>query len=579
MELEATAPTSGGKPDGSPYLRDILASIVVFLVALPLCMGIAMASGMPAANGIVTGIVGGLIVSTIGGCPLQVSGPAAGLAVIVFELIEQHGLEKLAVIIVIAGAIQLVCGLAGLAQWFRAVPPSVIHGMLSGIGLLIAASQFHVMVDDKPRASGVANLLSIPESVYKGLFGAPGSSHQEAAALGVLTIAILVLWQQFASPKLKMLPGALVAIVIATATSVWLHAPVKCVNLPNSLLDALHIIPGSALGSFLDRGLWLEGLTVAFIASAETLLTAAALDKMHSGPRTKYDRELCAQGVGNIICGFVGALPMTGVMVRSGVNVTAGARSRLSGIMHGVWLLTFVSLLPSLVRLIPTSALAALLVFTGYKLINWKIVKELKKFGRTEVAIWAATIIAMVGVDLLTGIVVGVVLTIVKLLYTFSHLEIKVADNHETNRTDIWLKGSATFLSLPRFADALESVRPDCDLHIHLEALDYIDHACLDLLMGWDKQHQNKGGNMVIDWSTLGAVFKDRRRRSRAGSATREFRKSLADRDKGKERPVDKEAYTTKVTDELPTKLTEEMRKKYASTNDESSTQIKRHDQ
>ena len=192
----------------SEWTKDFLASIVVFLVALPLCMGIAIASGVPPALGLITGIVGGLVVGFLAGSPLQVSGPAAGLAVVVYQAVQDHGLAALGVIILGAGAIQLAAGLLKIGQWFRAISPSVIHGMLAGIGVLIFCSQFHVMVDDAPRANGIQNLISIPESIYKGLFPFDGSTHHIAAAIGLLTIVSLLAWNRFKPAQLRMVPAA-----------------------------------------------------------------------------------------------------------------------------------------------------------------------------------------------------------------------------------------------------------------------------------------------------------------------------------------------------------------------------------
>ncbi len=177
---------------------DLFSSIVVFFVALPLCMGIAIASGAPPATGIITGIIGGLVVGFLSGCPLQVSGPAAGLIVIVFEYIQTYGMEKLGVIIILAGVHQMVAAWLQLGQWFRAVSPAVIHGMLGGIGLLILSSQFHIMIDDAPRATGLENLLSIPEGIVKAVLPTEGGpAHQEAAAIGVLTILTIILWNKY----------------------------------------------------------------------------------------------------------------------------------------------------------------------------------------------------------------------------------------------------------------------------------------------------------------------------------------------------------------------------------------------
>lgn len=519
------------KPLFAHFGNDFLASVVVFIVALPLCMGIAIASGVDPAKGIITGVVGGLVVSILGGSQLQVSGPAAGLAVIVLELIREHGIEKLGVIIFLAGLIQIVAGLSRFAPWFRAVPPAVIHGMLSGIGLLILAAQFHVMVDDTPKGSGINNLLSMPMSVYKGLNWTAhdgDSTHHIAAAIGVLTIVILALWQRFAVGRMKVLPGSLVAVVVATCVASFLHLTVRYVTIPSNLFAAMALPTPTAMVSIFNWEIFFDALAIAFIAAAETLLTCSALDKMHSGQRTNYDRELVGQGVGNALCGLIGGLPLTGVMVRSGVNLNAGGRTRASAFMHGLWILIFVALFPNILELIPTSALAALLVFTGYKMINWKVFKEIKKYGRSEAAIYVTTIVLIVGVDLLTGVIAGVLFSIAKLLYIFSRLDIKITEHPERNRTDVSLKGAATFLSLPRIAEAIESVKPTTELHVHLEDVEYIDHACLDTMMGWDKQHRAQGGTLVMDWGTLGTVFKERRGGNRE-LATLEFRPVHAD--------------------------------------------------
>ncbi len=509
------------------FSKDFLASVVVFIVALPLCMGIAIASGVDPAKGIITGIIGGLVVSAIGGSPLQVSGPAAGLAVLVLELIREYGIEKLGLIVFLAGLIQVAAGLSRFAPWFRAVPPAVIHGMLSGIGLLIMAAQFHVMVDDTPKGSGLQNIMSIPMAVYKGLNWVGGESadttHHTAAILGVLTITLLALWQRFARGKMRVLPGSLVAVITTTAVAYCFHMVVHYVSIPNNLLGAITPPKPADFSWLLSWNVFFDALAIAFIATAETLLTCSAIDKIHTGPRTNFDRELIGQGVGNTLCGLVGGLPLTGVMVRSGVNVNAGAKTRMSAWMHGLWILIFVAAFPHMLELIPTSALAALLVFTGFKMINFKIIDELKVYGRTEAAIYVITIILIVCVDLLTGVIAGVILSVAKLLYIFSRLDIKITVSPHGNRTDVSLNGAATFLSLPRIAEAIESVRPDTELHVHLEDLQYIDHACLDTMMGWDKQHRSTGGTLVMDWGTLGTVFKERRGGDRE-LATREFR-------------------------------------------------------
>ncbi|MBZ0185058.1 MAG: SulP family inorganic anion transporter [Candidatus Obscuribacterales bacterium] len=499
------------------FPKDFLASIVVFLIALPLCMGVAIASGVPPAAGLITGIVGGFIVGTIAGCPLQVSGPAAGLTVLVWEIVQEHGFEMLGVIVLLAGLIQLVAGLLKLGQWFRAVSPAVINGMLSGIGVLIFASQFHVMLDDKPKGSGILNLLSIPQALFDCVNYISTDNSHIAGAIGLLTIFLLIVWGKVTSKKLNLIPAALVAVVVATVVTMVLKLEINTVAVPDSLLAAIQFPKVEAFGRMFELKIFLEALGLAIIASAETLLTATAVDKMHRGQRTRYDRELTGQGIGNVICGVLGALPLTGVIVRSSANVQAGAVTRGSTIMHGAWLFLFVACLPFVLRLIPTACLAAFLVYTGYKLFNFKVIKTLQPCGKSEVAIYLITLLTIVSTDLLTGVAVGMALTTAKLLYLFSHLDI-LMKTPNPNQTVIYLRGAATFLSLPKLANTLEMVPVNTELHVHFEDLDYIDHACLDLLMDWDVQHRAQGGSLVIDWGTLGAMFRERRSSRRRDS-------------------------------------------------------------
>lgn len=505
--------TTANEAAGSASIwgKDLLASIVVFLVALPLCMGIAIASNMPPAAGLVTGIIGGLIVGFLAGSPLQVSGPAAGLAVLVWQLVEKHGAEMLGVIVLFAGLLQLIAGVLKLGQWFRAVSPAVIHGMLAGIGILIFVSQFHVMLDGRPIGTGIENLLGIPKAIIDAV--RLGDHHLTAGELGVATIAVIFGWSSLAPKSLKVLPAPLVGVVFAMlAAAIFGLDDIKYVEVPNDVLGAaFNNLPTlDKLWRITEPAILIGAVSIAFIASAETLLCATAVDQMHSGPRTRYDKELSAQGVGNAICGALGALPMTGVIVRSGANVEAGAQTRASAILHGLWLLIFVALLPWTLGYIPLSALAAVLVFTGYKLAYPKILPTLMKYGWGEVLIYAATIIMIVLTDLLTGVLTGLGMSLVKLLYSFSHLDIIKEETPAENRIDMRLKGSATLIRLPQLAAELETLKPNSHVRVHIEDLDYIDHACIDLLSSWDKQHRATGGSLEIQWEGLAQKYQAR---------------------------------------------------------------------
>lgn len=485
------------------FSQDVLASFVVFLVALPLCMGIAIASGAPPAAGLITGIIGGIVVGLMSGCPLQVSGPAAGLAVLVYDLIQKHGLVMLGPIVLLAGLMQLAAGVLKVGQLFRAISPAVVYGMLAGIGVLIFGAQFHVMVDDAPRKSGWENLLAIPEAVYKGIFPVDGSAHHIAAVIGLITIGVLLLWTHFAPKKIKWVPGALVGVFVATALAQIVKAPISYVKIPDSLLGELQLPTLDVLSRMGDWQLLAAAATLAFVASAETLLSATAVDQMHDGPRTNYDREMMSQGVGNLLCGAVGALPMTGVIVRSATNVAAGAKTRWSAVLHGVWLLVLVAAAPMLLRMVPTASLAAVLVYTGYKLVNPANIKRLLHLGGMPVAIYAVTVFMIVATDLLTGIISGLLLSLASVVYGLTHLAIKVRPRRDMPRIDVHLNGAATFIRMPKLIDTLDSLPLDQEVHVHIRDLAYIDHACVEAISNWEKQRKDRGAHSVVEWDEL----------------------------------------------------------------------------
>lgn len=492
-----------GKPNPGSLTNDFLASFVVFLVALPLCMGIAIASGVSPALGLVTGMVGGIMVGTISGSPFQVSGPAAGLAVLVAELVRDYGIEMLGPVLLLAGLIQFLAGKFKLGQLFRAMSPAVIYGMLSGIGILIFASQFHVMIDDKPRTHGIENLLSIPAAIHKAFFSVDTSNHRTAALTGILTIIILVLWDKLKPQRLRLLPGALIAVITTTTIAAVMQLPIQYVDVPANLWQTIHLPAPTDLFNLVQAPLLLEAIAIALIASAESLLSAAAVDRLHQGRRTDFDRELAAQGIGNMICGGLGALPMTGVIVRSSVNVEAGAKTRLSAILHGLWLLLLVIAAPVLLRMIPTSSLAAILVFTGYKLIEVEHIRHLRQYGRFTLLIFSATVLGIVVTDLLTGVLIGIVLTAIFVIYRVSRLQIYLNRDDSSQRVDIYLEGAATFIRLPQLASTLEQIPPGTELHVHLDKLAYIDHTCLDLFSAWAKQQEQLGSKLIMQWDGL----------------------------------------------------------------------------
>jgi MFS superfamily sulfate permease-like transporter len=296
-----------------------------------------------------------------------------------------------------------------------------------------------------------------------------------------------------------------VGIMAASGIAAVFQLPVQFVSVPENLLETVSLPHAGMLNIFTSPTIWISALALAFIASAETLLSAAAVDRLQTLYRTNYDRELSAQGLGNMLCGLLGALPMTGVIVRSSTNVQAGATSRKSTILHGIYLLAFVMLLPDVLRKIPTSALGAILVFTGYKLVDLKNVERLRSYGRWPVAIYAVTVIGIVCTDLLTGVIAGVILSVIKLVYHVTHLEITT--RIEGSRVHMELIGAATFVKLPKLAYALESLSNGSEVHLDIHRVAYIDHACLDLIHSWKQQFETQGGTVIVEWEDVESRF------------------------------------------------------------------------
>lgn len=431
------------------YWTDLGASVVVFLVALPLCVGVAVASGVPAELGIVTGVVGGIVVGLLPGSTMQVSGPAAGLTVLVADAVGRHGLQALGVIVLGAGLMQVVLGLARCGRWFRAISPSVVQGMLAGIGLVLIFGQLR-------------HLLVSPI----------------ALALGLLTVLIMLLWQR---TPLRVVPGILVGVVVCTALAAVFESSVDRITVGTLSAD-VHLPDFSVL----NTGIVGTAVVFALVASAESMFSAAAVDRMHSGPRTRYNKELVAQGVGNTICGLLGALPMTAVIVRSAANVSAGARTKASRVLHGVWLLLFVVLLPGLLTLIPVAVLAAVLVHAGWKLLGLREVVKLWRTDRAESFVFVLTAGLIVATDLLTGTVAGLLAAVVKTAWDVSRLQVTVTPE------GVALRGNATFLRLPVLLDELDRVDRE-HVRMDLSGVRHLDQACGQAIDQWVDESRKAG--------------------------------------------------------------------------------------
>lgn len=474
------------------YKKDFLASIVVFLVALPLCMGIAIASGVPVAYGVLSGIIGGLVVGFLTGSPLQVSGPAAGLIVIVYDIVQSHGLKGLGIVTFIAGAIQFIMALFKLGPYFRAISPAVINGMLSGIGVIILASQFHVMFDATPASGPIENILKMPETLSSALL-------KPVALISLFSLLLIVGWNHFKLKYKWITPGALIGIIGATLAVYFSQVEVNKVSIEGNFLES---IKGYLLINNLGELSWelfLLAIPLALVATTETLLCTNAIEKMAPHAPVNYNKELYAQGVGNMLCGFFAALPMTGVIVRSAANVEANAETQASSILHGLWLLLMVTFFGNLLGLVPTAALATILLLTGIKLVNWAGLKKTFYADRLDFGIWVVTMASIVGINLLAGIGIGFFLSLLKLLYSIHPIEIKALPSEDLNESNIQISGKASFLALPEISKKIEqNISGKSHIKIHTNHLIYQDAAFIEYIENLKLTQSHKGIEVSI---------------------------------------------------------------------------------
>lgn len=393
-----------------PSKKDVVASLGVFTIAVPLSLGIALASGVPASAAIIAAIIGGLIVGYLSGAPLVVSGPAAGLAALVLQYVQQFGLIGLAVITMMAGVIQILMGAAKMGRLFNLVPKSVLQGMLAAIGVIIALGQVHVLMGGAVPSSVASAIATMPDALI-AVFNSPAGII--ITTLGLAAIAIQLIWPKVAG-KFSWLPGALPAVIAVTLISLmWEGVP--RVEFDSIVQDAKASIAGLFTGNLTWQLIGLcaiPAIGLAVVASAETLLTARAIDTLAAArgidSKARLDTEMMAQGVGNLVSGACGGMPMTGVIVRSAANVNFGGETRWSTVLHGLWLLIAAVALPFVVTAIPLTALAAVLVLTGFKLLNPPMIVKMFKEERREAALWMVTFGAILATDLLKGLAIAI---------------------------------------------------------------------------------------------------------------------------------------------------------------------------
>ncbi len=490
--------------------KDIPAGLVVFLVALPLCLGIALASSAPLFSGLIAGMVGGVVIASLSNSALSVSGPAAGLAALVAGAITAIGNFPLFLCaVLVAGIIQVLLGLAKLGGIANYIPSSVIKGMLTSIGILIIAKQLpHAFGYDKDEKGNLTELIEYGSEDMHELLQPLQHIEVGVAIICIISIAIILLWDKpFIKKRLPFVPGALVAVVAATLVNqLWVSSGSKLaigsehlVQIPvaNNAAEFFGFFTLPDFNGFLDGKVIMYGVFIAVIASLETLLSIEAVDNIDPERRvTNTNRELFAQGVGNAVSGLIGGLPITSVIVRSSANVNAGAKSKMSAILHGMLLLVCVIFIPSLLNKIPLSALAAILLLTGYKLAKPSFFKLMFSNGKYQFIPFVVTVMVIIAIDLFKvlpglsgkGLIIGVFAGIVAAIGALLHGNLKNSyyfhkeNHHQGDVVTIRLSEEVSFLNKGAIRQTLDHLPANTAVIIDASNTHYIDFDVLELV-------------------------------------------------------------------------------------------------
>lgn len=499
------------------HKRDFVAGLIVFLIALPLCLGIAQASHAPLFAGLVAGIVGGIVVGFFSGSHLSVSGPAAGLTAIVLAAIGELGAFNIFLCaVIVGGAVQLLLGFLKAGGIANFIPSSVIEGMLAGIGLTIIIKQLPDAAGFSTQATATMN--DADDGFVMGFIGNALQHVQPAAiVISLLGIGILILWQTKWFKRIQLLPAGLIVVLLGVGIN-WLFSSAA----PDLYLGSTHLVSlpvASSVSEFFAQftlpdfkgftmpKVWETGLVIAIVASIETLLCVEATDKLDPQKRfTPVNRELKAQGIGNIISGFLGGLPMTSVIVRTSANINAGARSKVSTIFHGMLLLICAATIPLVLNLIPKASLAAILIFTGYRLCRPSIFKHMWKGGWTQFVPFVATLVAVVSLDLLKGVGIGLLISIFYILRQNMRIPYYYIRNTYSNGelVKLTLAQEVSFLNKASIKETLEKIPHGTNLIVDALLTEYIDFDVLDVIQEF---HDHIAPQRNIRMSLVG--FKD----------------------------------------------------------------------
>lgn len=483
--------------------RDLPASIVVFLVALPLCLGIALASGAPLFAGLLTGIIGGILTASISGSQLSVSGPAAGLTVIVFGAISSLGaFETFLLAVLLAGAMQVILGFLKAGTIGNYFPSAVIEGMLAAIGIILILKQIPHAVGYDAEFEGSVTFLSNGGNTFSLIQQALAAISPGAMFIAALSIGILLLWPRL--KKLGQVPAPLIVVIAGVLFNklfqgtAWDIADEHLVTVPEikSMAEFKALFLQPDFSQILNPAVWTVAATIAIVASLESLLSLEAVDKIDPMKRVSpTNRELVAQGLGNMVSGFLGGLPMTAVIVRSSANVNAGARTKMSAIFHGLWLLICLLAIPGIINAIPLSCLAAILLVTGYKLANIALFKKLYRAGWSQFIPFMATVLAVVFTDLLKGVAIGMVIGVYFILrnnmrnpYFYT-----IGRNGDKKLITLKLSEEVSFLNKAAISYTLNHLPPNTDVIIDGTNSRYIDHDVVEIIHNFRHNAFSKG--------------------------------------------------------------------------------------
>lgn len=496
---------------GTAWLKNDLSSgLSVFFVALPLCLGIALASGAPLYAGLITGIIGGMVVSFISGSELSVSGPAAGLTTVVAATIISIGDYRIFLLtVMISGMFQLTLGLLRFGAIANYFPSSVIKGMLAAIGIILISKQIPLALGyDQPDfwSSGFLKLFS-SEHFFGNIQNINQHTTKAAMMITGLSVIVLIILQQPFAKKIKFIPAAFLVVILGIVTNMVFRnlagdlslKQTQLVNIPSNLLSGISFPDFAKIFSSFE--IWKAGLTIGLLATLESLLCIEAVDKLDIHNRiTPVNRELVAQGIGNMTCGLFGGIPMTAVVVRGAANASAGAKTKLSSFTHGLFLLVAVSFVPFLLNMIPYASLAAILLVTGFNLTKPALYKNMWSLGWKQFIPFLITILVILATDLLIGVSIGLLISTYFIIQNNFKAEYKITHAIVSGIDTYYFKlnSNVTFLNKVRLKKALDQIPDDSSLTIDGSECNFIDYDILEIISEYHQKAEDKNIDLIL---------------------------------------------------------------------------------